>query len=582
MTDTLARSPTERLDDLFHATLARGTRSLSLIAPGLALADWATHLALSPGRCAELGTLAQQQARAWADYALQSAAATLQLPGSETASPPEAPLADRRFAAPDWQRWPFNVMQQAFVLQEAWWAQATGPVWGVEKHHTDLMSFWTRQWLDVGSPANLPWTNPLVLRRAAEQGGQNFLRGLQDWLDDAQRLQSGAPPAGTEAFAAGRNLAMTPGQVVWRNELMELIQYTPQTEQVHAEPLLIVPAWIMKYYILDLAPGSSLIEYLVRQGHTVFAISWKNPGAEQRELGMEDYLQLGIAEALRVINAVVPRQPVHAVGYCLGGTLLALAATAMARDGDARLASLTLFAAQTDFSEPGELSLFIDESQLGMLEAQMKETGYLRAEQMAGAFQMLRSYDLLWSRLVQDYLLGDRTRLNALMAWNADSTRMPARMHSDYLRQLFLRNDLAEGRYEVGGHAVALSSLHLPLYLVGTETDHVAPWRSVYKLHHLCPAEIRFALTSGGHNAGVVNPPGDGHRHYRAATAAPGQPYVAPNDWLAATPAQEGSWWPDWAAWLQARSGPLVKPPRLGAKTAPPLGDAPGLYVMER
>ena len=582
MTDTLARSPTERLDDLFHAALARSTRSLSLISPGLAFTDWALHLALSPGRCAELGTLAQQQARAWAGYALQSTQAALTPPGAAQASPPEPPLPDRRFSAVPWQRWPFDLMQQAFVLQEAWWSEATRGVWGVEKHHAELMHFWTRQWLDMGSPANLPCTNPLVLSRTAEQGGQNFLRGLQDLSDDARRLLAGAPPAGTEAFAAGRNLAMTPGQVVWRNELMELIQYAPQTAQVHAEPLLIVPAWIMKYYILDLAPGSSLIEYLVQQGHTVFAISWKNPGAEQHDLGMEDYLDQGVAEALRVVNTIVPRQPVHAVGYCLGGTLLALAAAAMARDGDTRLASLTLFAAQTDFSEPGELGLFIDESQLGMLEAQMNQTGYLRAEQMAGAFQMLRSYDLLWSRVVQEYLLGDRVPLNALMAWNADSTRMPARMHSDYLRQLFLRNDLAEGRYEVGGRAVALSSLHLPVYLVGTETDHVAPWHSVYKLHHLCPAEIRFTLTSGGHNAGVVNPPGDGHRHYRAATAAPGQPYVAPDDWLAATPPQAGSWWPDWAAWLHDRSGALVKPPRLGAKATPPLGDAPGLYVMER
>ncbi|MEE8614885.1 MAG: alpha/beta fold hydrolase [Roseateles sp.] len=579
MTDTAAAaSPTERLDDLVHASLARSTRALSVVSPGLALADWALHLALSPGRCMELGTLALQMARAWAEHAAASTRAALPLLGG---APPEPVQPDRRFAAAAWQRWPFNIWQQAFVLQERWWAEATGPTWGVEKHHSDLVGFWARQWLDVTSPANLPGTNPLVLERAAQEGGANFLRGVQDWADDLRRANRGEPPAGTEAFQVGRNLATTPGKVVWRNALMELIQYAPQTATVQAEPVLIVPAWIMKYYILDLAPGSSLIEHLVKQGHTVFAISWKNPGEAERDLGMDDYLQRGIAEALQAIAAIVQRQKVHGVGYCLGGTLLTIAAAALARDGDARLASLTLFAAQTDFSDPGELGLFIDESQLSLLEAQMKQTGYLRADQMAGAFQMLRSYDLLWSRLVQDYLLGERAPLNALMAWNADATRMPARMHGDYLRQLFLRNDLAEGRYRAQGRPVALSDLQLPVYLVGTETDHVAPWRSVYKLHHLCSAEIRFVLTSGGHNAGVVNPPGEGHRHYRAATAAPGQGYVAPDDWLAATPTTEGSWWPDWCGWLAARSGPRVKPPRLGAKAAPVLGDAPGSYVME-
>ena len=566
------KRPSEQLDAHFHAALARWTRSLSLVSPALALADWAMHLSLSPGRRMELASLAHEQA-----LALASQARDALLSRQAEAAPP----SDRRFATPEWQQWPFSLMQQAFRMQEAWWQEATRDVWGVDKHHGDLVAFWARQMLDMASPANLPWTNPEVLKHTVAEGGLNFARGAQAWVDDLQRLATGAPPAGTEDFAVGRNLATTPGQVVWRNELMELIQYAPQTPTVHAEPLLIVPAWIMKYYILDLAPGSSLIEYLVQQGHTVFAISWKNPGVDQRDLGMEDYLQLGVAEALQAINAIVPRRRVHAVGYCLGGTLLSIAAAAMARDGDERLASLTLFAAQTDFSEPGELGLFIDESQLSLLEAQMQQRGYLRADQMAGAFQMLRSYDLLWSRMVQEYLLGERPALNALMAWNADATRMPARMHGDYLRQLFLRNDLAEGRYVVEGHAVALSDLQLPIFMVGTETDHVAPWRSVYKLHHLCPAEIRFVLTSGGHNAGIVSPPGQGHRHYRMATAEPGRPYVAPQDWFEQAPIAEGSWWPAWAAWLAERSGPRVKPPPLGAKAAPVLGDAPGTYVLE-
>jgi len=295
-------SPSQRLDQHFHAALARWTRSLSLVSPALALADWAAHLSLSPGRRLELAALAQQQAAELVAYARDSWQGT---------DAPRPPLPDRRFAGPDWQHWPFNVMQQAFVMQEAWWAEATRGVWGVDRHHGELMTFWTRQWLDMASPANLPWTNPEVLRRTASEGGMNFLRGAQDWVDDVQRLQTGAPPAGTEDFAVGRHLATTAGKVVWRNGLMELIQYVPQTPTVHAEPLLVVPAWIMKYYILDLAPGSSLIDYLVQQGHTVFAISWKNPGAEQRELGMDDYLQLGIAEALRAVNAIVPGRRVR-------------------------------------------------------------------------------------------------------------------------------------------------------------------------------------------------------------------------------------------------------------------------------
>ncbi|MCJ9713391.1 alpha/beta fold hydrolase, partial [Bordetella hinzii] len=269
--------------------------------------------------------------------------------------------------------------------------------------------------------------------------------------EDALRELGRQPPAGAEHFRPGKEVAVTPGKVVFRNRLIELLQYAPATATVHPEPVLIVPAWIMKYYILDLSPHNSLIRYLVSQGYTVFCVSWKNPDAAYRDLGMDDYLDEGIQAALKAVGAIVPRQRVHATGYCLGGTLLAIAAAAMARDGDRRLASLSLFTAQTDFSEPGELGLFIDESQVSMLEAQMARTGYLRAGQMAGAFQMLRSYDLLWSRMVNDYLLGRRRPMSDLMAWNADATRMPARMHGQYLRRLFLDNDLAQNRYEVAG-----------------------------------------------------------------------------------------------------------------------------------
>ncbi|HAJ11640.1 MAG TPA: poly-beta-hydroxybutyrate polymerase [Comamonadaceae bacterium] len=572
-------SMAERLDPALHAALARCVASLSHASALMAASDWAMHLAASPGHCMDLAHLALRQGQEMASYAQARLAAG---PDREARHAVEPPVQDRRFADPAWQQWPFNLMHQSFVLTEQWWAAATHGVWGVEKHHEDMVAFAARQFLDVFSPGNQLLTNPVVLQRTVEQGGANLVRGALNLLEDARRQAAGAPPAGTEQFVVGRDVGITPGKVVLKNRLMELIQYAPTTKTVHPEPILIVPAWIMKYYILDLSPNNSLIKYLVDNGHTVFCISWKNPGAEDRDLGMDDYLDLGFRAALNAVNAIVPHRKVHAAGYCLGGTLLAIAAAAMARDSDDRLASMTMFAAQTDFTEPGELGLFIDDSQISLLEAQMAQTGYLTAAQMAGAFQMLRSYDLLWSRLVNEYLLGDRPAMNDLMAWNADATRMPARMHSQYLRRLFLNDDLSEGRYPVDGKPVTLSDITLPAFMVGTVTDHVAPWRSVFKLQQLSPSETTFVLTSGGHNAGIVSPPGHPHRHFQMQTRPAGGNFVPPDDWLAAAPQTTGSWWPAWLAWLQARSGAPAKPPRMGAANFPPLGDAPGTYVLEK
>jgi len=370
--------------------------------------------------------------------------------------------------------------------------------------------------------------------------------------------------------------------VVMRNRLVELIQDTPTTPRVRAEPILIVPAWIMKYYILDLSPHNSLVRWLVDQGHTVFCLSWRNVGPEDRDLGMDDYRQLGVMAALDAIARIVPDRRVHAAGYCLGGTLLAIAAAAMARAGDQRLASLTLLAAQTDFSEPGELGVFIDPAQVHMLDSMMAQRGVLSAEQMAGAFQMLRSNDLVWSRAVHDYLMGERTPPSDLMAWNADTTRMPARMHSEYLHGLYLANDLASGRYLVDGHPVALQNLRLPIFAVGTETDHVAPWRSVYKLHYLTESELTFVLCNGGHNAGIVNEPGHPQRHFHVSTRPKGAPCVSADEWRSAAATRDGSWWPAWHAWLVAHgTRRTVAPPSSGRTGAVPIDDAPGQYVLE-
>jgi polyhydroxyalkanoate synthase len=377
-------------------------------------------------------------------------------------------------------------------------------------------------------------------------------------------------------------VAITPGQVIYRNHLIELIQYSPVTEQVRPEPVLIVPSWIMKYYILDLSPHNSLIQQLVGQGHTVFAMSWANPGAQDRDLSMDDYLRMGVMDALNVLGEVLPHRPVHAVGYCLGGTLLAMAAAAMARDGDKRLASLTLIAAQTDFTEPGELALFIDDSQVAHLEDIMWDRGYLDSSQMAGAFQWLNSNDLIWSRLLREYLLGERSPVSDLMAWNADGTRLPYRMHTEYLRRLFLNNDLASGRYPVDGKPVALTAIQCPIYAIGTVRDHVAPWRSVHKLHLLTNVDTTFVLTSGGHNVGIVNPPGVAGRSYQALTRWHDGPYLDPEAWLQQAKTHEGSWWTHWFDWLQAHSGPLESPPAMGAPGCPPLCPAPGTYVLQK
>ncbi|MCP1335075.1 PHA/PHB synthase family protein [Futiania mangrovi] len=567
------------IDRSIHAAVARMTGGISPSALSEAYADWALHLATSPGKQLQLAKNALRQSSRLAQFVQRCAG------GDANPAACIEPLPqDRRFAGEAWAKWPFNVCSQAFLLNQQWWHKAMNDVRGVTRQHEDVVSFVTRQVLDVFSPSNYLATNPEVLEKTVRQGGQNLVRGFQNLLDDATRLQTGQPPAGAEAFRPGETVAVTPGRVVYRNRLIELIQYAPTTDEVRAEPILIVPAWIMKYYILDLSPENSLVKYLIGQGFTVFMISWKNPGGDDRDLGFDDYRTLGVMDALDAVERIVGSRKVHGVGYCLGGTLLAIAAAAMARDGDDRFADLSFFAAQTDFTEAGELMLFINESQVTFLEDMMAEQGVLDARQMAGAFQILRSNDLIWSRVIHDYLMGERSGMTDLMAWSADSTRMPARMHSEYLRSLFLNNDFAEGRYRVDGRPVALSDIRAPIFAVGTEWDHVAPWRSVYKLHLFADTDITFVLTNGGHNAGIVSGIGHPRRHYRIAAKRDQDHYRDPQRWLEETQPKDGSWWPEFSSWLAARSGPPAPPPPMGAPEAglPPLCEAPGDYVLEQ
>jgi polyhydroxyalkanoate synthase len=570
---------TESIDRVVHAIQGRMTSGLEPAAVALAFFDWYAHLANSPGKMNELAQNAFSKSLAFAIYAARAAAAP-----DKTEPPFIAPLAgDTRFASAEWQKFPFNLLHQSFLLGEQWWNYATKEVRGVSQHHQDVVGFSARQFWDMVAPSNYPFTNPDIVKATLEQGGANLTRGSERLLADAQAALAGQRPRLRTEYAPGKNLAVTPGKVVFRNRLIELIQYSPATPAVHPEPVLIVPAWIMKYYILDLQPHNSLIKYLVDQGHTVFIISWKNPGAEDRELGLEDYRALGVTAALDAIGAITPQRKVHGVGYCLGGTILSIAESAMARDGQERLASLTLFAAQVDFEEAGEIMLFIDESQILYLEDLMWESGYLDTKQMAGAFQLLRSKDLVWSRLVRTYLLGEDETLNDLMTWNADATRMPYRMHSDYLRHLFLDNALSRGQYRVEGRPVALSDIRVPILAVGTTKDHVAPWKSVYKIHLLTDTDVTFILASGGHNAGIVSEPGKARRSYQISSAAATDKYVDPDAWVQATLTREGSWWPAWQAWLAKRSGAKGPPPPLGNARAglAPLGDAPGTYVLQ-
>jgi polyhydroxyalkanoate synthase len=570
--------PPSSIDRLLHSLIGRVTFGLSPNSLALAYADWALHFVQSPGKWMRLSEKTVRKQARLMNFAVRS------MLDADTPPCIEPLPQDRRFRDAAWQRWPFRFIYQAFLLQQQWWHNATTGIGGIKPHHEQVVAFATRQLLDFISPVNFILTNPKVLDATQHEGGMNLLRGAMNFFADTERSLENKPSPESRNFLPGKQVAATKGSIVYRNQLIELIQYAPLKPEVHAEPILIVPAWIMKYYILDLSPHNSLVRYLLEHGHAVFMISWHNPQAADRNSGMDDYLRLGVFEAINAVQAIVPARQINAVGYCLGGTLLSIAAAYFTQIGDQRLRSLTLLAAQTDFSEAGELMLFIDDSQLNLLEDIMWDQGYLDNRQMAGAFQLLRSHDLVWSMMVNGYLLGQQRPMTDLMAWNADATRMPYRMHSEYLRRFFLNNDLFGGRYKVDGRPVALSDIHVPVFAVATESDHIAPWRSVYKFNLVADTDVSFVLTSGGHNAGIISEPDRTDRHYRISEHCAREKYMDPEDWYQVTPETRGSWWPAWVNWLARRSSTKLDAPQCGAPSSgyPPLGPAPGRYVCER
>lgn len=560
------------LDNVFKANMAHITGGISPAGLMSLYCTWVSHLAMSPGKQVRL--VEKMLRKIIKMHRLSPVLLQKESPPCITPLP-----QDKRFSHAGWQQWPYNYIYQNFLFTQQWWHNATTDIDGLSEADEKSISFIARQVLDRYSPSNNPALNPEVMQATIEQGGANLVSGLQNFFKDLDQHSAGRSPEGSGDYIPGQTVAITPGKVVFTNHMMELIQYSPTTDQVYPEPILIVPAWIMKYYILDLSPENSLVKYLVENGHTVFMISWLNPTTADRDLGMDNYREQGVMAALDTISTIFPKQQVHATGYCLGGTLLTIAAATMARDGDTRLKSMTHFAAQVDFSEAGELMIFTNESEVSYLEKMMWDQGVLDGSQMAGAFQILRSNDLIWSRIVHHYMLGEKESINDLMAWNLDLTRMPYKMHSQYLRELFLGNDLASGHYLVNDKPIAIRDIHVPIFSVGTEKDHVAPWQSVYKLHLQSDSEaVTFVLTSGGHNAGIVSEPGHKHRHYRIATATEQDCYIDPDTWIKNNKAVEGSWWPEWHEWLEMHSGEKIDAQPMNES----LCEAPGTYVNQK
>lgn len=540
---------------------------------GNAFLEMTTRLMANPAR------LVQAQLGFWHDYLTLWQNTARRMLGED----PQPVIAeddkDRRFKDDAWREHEvFDFIRQSYLLSARYFRSVVEGAEGLDPKTAQKVDFYTRQFVDAMSPTNFLLTNPEVLRRTAETGGENLLRGLSNLLADLERGRGQLKIRMTDdtKFRVGENIAVTPGKVVYQNDLMQLIQYTPTTKEVLKRPLLIIPPWINKFYILDLRPKNSFIRWAVDQGHTVFVISWVNPDAKLAEKGFDDYMLEGPYAALEAIEKATGEKDANVIGYCLGGTLLATTLAHMAAKKDARVKSATFFTTMVDFEEAGELGVFIDEEQLSALEEKMSKLGYLEGREMATTFNMLRANDLIWSFVVNNYLLGQEPFPFDLLYWNDDSTRMPARMHSFYLRRMYQQNDLVKpGAIELAGVKIDLRKIRQPCYILATREDHIAPWKSCYRATQIYKGPVRFVLAASGHIAGVVNPPDAGKYSHWINEELPPDPEA----WFKGATELAGSWWPDWHRWVSSQDRTMVPARIPGEGGLPALEDAPGSYV---
>ncbi|MGR8919679.1 MAG: PHA/PHB synthase family protein [Gammaproteobacteria bacterium] len=527
--------------------------------------------------------LVEAQADAWNTYLQIWQHTTQRLLGLKTEPVVTGEPGDRRFAAEDWDKNPFFD-----YIRQIYWATArslqsvVSGTSGLDEKTLRKVEFYMKQYIDALAPTNFVLTNPQVLHATVETGGSNLVDGLKNFLEDFDPADGRVKTRMVDdsAFELGKNVAVSPGKIVYQNELMQLIQYAPATDEVYRRPLLIIPPWINKYYILDLQPKNSFIKWATEQGLTVFVISWVNPDESHAEMDFDDYMKLGPLAALDAIEQATGERSVNVIGYCLGGTLLGAMLALMKARGDDRIHAATFFTAMLDFSEPGDLGVFIDEGQLDAIETMMNERGYLDGSEMATTFNMLRANDLIWSFVVNNYLLGRQPMAFDLLFWNSDSTRMPARMHSTYLRQMYLHNRLCvPGGMSIDGTPVDLSQVDIPICFVSAVDDHIAPWKSTFMGARLFSGPTHFILSQAGHIAGIINPPGPRqYGHYEG----PEPKDMTADEWLEAATLDEGSWWPGWGKWIGEHGGDKVPAREPGDGALPVLEDAPGSYVSAR
>ena len=553
----------------------QGGGGLDPLNVGGAFLEMTTRLMTDPGR------IVQAQLGFWQDYLTLWQNTARRMLGEPIAPVIAEDPRDRRFKDDAWrENEVFDFIRQSYLLSARYFQNVVGGVEGLDAKTSQKVDFYTRQFVDAMSPSNFLLTNPEVLRKTAETGGENLLKGLSHLLADLERGRGKLRIRMTDdsKFRVGENIAVTPGKVVYQNDLMQLIQYTPTTETALKRPLVIFPPWINKFYILDLRPRNSFVRWAVDQGHTVFVVSWVNPDERLAEKGFDDYMREGVYDALDAIEKATGEKQVNAIGYCLGGTLLATTLAHMAARKDTRIRAATFFVTMTDFEEAGELGVFIDEEQLRALEDRMQKRGFLEGAEMATTFNMLRANDLIWSFVVNNYLLGQEPFPFDLLYWNDDSTRMPARMHSFYLRRMYQQNDLVKpGGIELLGVKIDLRKIKVPAYFISTREDHIAPWKSTYRATQVLGGPVRFVLAASGHIAGVVNPPESGKYSHWVNESLPPDP----EDWFRGATELAGSWWPDWHRWITAQPGGAEKVParQPGDGALAVLEDAPGSYV---